>query len=93
MKIRVLSIAICVHIWCVGRTHTNTSHTLTSPSSPAQELRAMFSEMSALSGTNVLQAHHTLANLLLARENEELEMARKASLYLNAQSQKRRCYC
>ena len=53
----------------------------------------MFSEMSALSGTNVMQAHQTLASLLLARENEELEKARKASLDINAQSQKRRCFC
>ena len=63
------------------------------PSLSLQELHAMFSEMSALSGTNVLQAHHTLASLLLARENEELEKARKVSLTLNTQSQKKRCFC
>ena len=54
----------------------------------------MFSEMSALSGTNVLHAHKTLARLLLSRENEELEKARKAALELRGDTQqKRRCFC
>ena len=83
-----LSLSPYSYIILIYSPHTHTHiHTHT------QDLHAMFSEMSALSGTNVMQAHQTLASLLLSRENEELEKARKASLSLNAQSQKRRCYC
>ena len=38
-----------------------------------QELQTLFSETSALSGDNVVQAHSTLAQLLLARENADLQ--------------------
>lgn len=40
----------------------------------------MFSETSALSGDNVLQAHSTLAQLLLARENADLQEMKKPPL-------------
>ena len=50
--------------------------------------------MSALSGDNVLQAHTTLAQLLLARENEELATARRTLLELNNQQPgKKWCAC
>lgn len=50
----------------------------------------MFSETSALSGDNVLQAHDTLARLLLARENADLQEMRKAA---PQDPQKSRCGC
>lgn len=55
----------------------------------------MFSEMSALSGDNVVQAHTTLAQLLLARENEEIEKAKRAAIELNSRGSARskRCAC
>lgn len=56
-----------------------------------QELQAMFSETSALSGDNVLQAHSTLARLLLARENADLQEIKKNAVAEN--SEKSRCGC
>ena len=57
-----------------------------------QELHALFSEMSALSGDNVLQAHTTLAQLLLKRENEHLEQVKNKALELTSEN-KRKCFC
>ena len=55
----------------------------------------MFAEMSALSGDNVMQAHTTLAQLLLARENEEIEKAKRSALELNSRERSRakKCAC
>ena len=50
----------------------------------------MFSEMSALSGDNVLQSHTTLAQLLLARENADLQEMKKAPL---ENAEKSKCGC
>ncbi len=59
-----------------------------------QELQALFSEMSALSGDNVLQAHTTLGSLLLARENDQLERAKKTAIKLAQEGgQKKTCRC
>ena len=52
----------------------------------------MFSETSALSGDNVLQAHSTLAQLLLAREDADLREFKKHSL-ASRQEQKSSCSC
>ncbi len=57
-----------------------------------QELQAMFSETSALSGDNVLQAHSTLAQLLLAREDADLKELKKRSLAARRE-QKSKCSC
>ena len=55
----------------------------------------MFSEMSALSGDNVMQAHTTLGQLLLARENEEIEKAKRSVLELNSRegARAKKCAC
>ncbi len=52
----------------------------------------MFSETSALSGDNVLQAHSTLAQLLLAREDADLKELKKRSLAARRE-QKSKCSC
>ena len=58
-----------------------------------QELHALFSEMSALSGDNVLQAHTTLAQLLLTKENEHLEKIKNKALELTPSNHKKKCFC
>ena len=57
-----------------------------------QEQHALFSEMSALSGDNVLQGHTTLAQLLLARENADLQAFKVHSLKLSGAPAKK-CKC
>ena len=52
----------------------------------------MFSEMSALSGDNVLHAHSTLAHLLLAREDADLRELKNRSMAAG-QEQTSRCSC
>jgi small GTP-binding protein len=60
----------------------------------ALEFRALFSETSALSGDNVVQAHVTLATLLLERENNDIDAIRRSALRLNTNSEeKRKCKC
>jgi hypothetical protein len=49
--------------------------------------------MSALSGDNVLQAHTTLAQLLLTRENEHLENLKNKAIEITAASKHKKCSC
>ena len=53
----------------------------------------MFSETSALSGDNVIQAHTTLASLLLRRENQDIEDIKRSALRLDKLQQKKNCRC
>lgn len=57
-----------------------------------QDLQALFSETSALSGDNVLQSHTTLASLLLEREDQDMEAIRQLSLKIPKQTSKK-CRC
>ena len=56
-----------------------------------QEMNALFSEASALSGDNVVSAHSTLATLLLERENNHLEAVKQTALNLDKANNKCRC--
>ena len=63
-----------------------------------QELSALFSETSALSGDNVLHSQATLANLLLERQNNEIERIRSSMLQLHNtdegdKAKKKGCAC
>ena len=51
----------------------------------------MFSETSALSGDNVLQAHSTLASLLLAREDADLLQFKSSSAARQSNNRKKCC--
>lgn len=53
----------------------------------------MFSETSALSGDNVVQAHTMLASLLLERENKDIEHIKQSALRLDTLQEKKKCKC
>lgn len=57
-----------------------------------QELSALFSEASALSGDNVLRSQATLGNLLLERQNTEIDKIRRSMLQLH-KSDGKKCHC
>ena len=58
---------------------------------PLQDVKALFSETSALSGDNVLQSHTTLASLLLEREDQDMEVIRQSAVKLSKEHKKCRC--
>ena len=57
-----------------------------------QTLQAMFSETSALSGDNILQAHSTLANLLLGQQDSDLMEFKKLSA-ARRENDSNKCSC